>query len=81
MQAIEYALLSAVLSVLALALGLGGAWYVVTQIFDFSWLPDCVRGRRTLVGGVGVTMAIGLIGAWPVLSARPARALRAALAA
>jgi len=75
-QALEYAMLSAILSVLALALGLGGAWYVVTQIFDFSWLPDWSAVAVTLVAGVVVTMGLGLIGAWPVLTARPARALR-----
>jgi putative ABC transport system permease protein len=75
-QALEYAFLSVILSVLALLLGLGGAWYVVTQLFTFEWLPDYATVFSTLVGGAGLTMAIGLIGAWPILSARPARALR-----
>ncbi len=75
-QALEYAMLSAILSLLALALGLGGAWYVVTQIFDFAWLPDWGTIGLTLVAGVVVTMGLGLVGAWPVLNARPARALR-----
>lgn len=75
-QALEYAFLSIVLSLLALALGLGGAWYVVTQLFSFQWLPDYAAIAATLVGGAGLTMAIGLIGAWPILGARPAQALR-----
>ena len=75
-QALEYAMLSTILSALALALGLGGAWYVVTQIFDFAWLPDWHAIALTLLAGVVVTMGLGLIGAWPVLNARPARALR-----
>ena len=75
-QALEYAMLSATLSLLALALGLGGAWYVVTQMFDFAWLPDWRAIALTLLAGVVVTMGLGLIGAWPVLNARPARALR-----
>ena len=75
-QALEYAFLSIVLSLLALALGLGGAWYVVTQMFSFQWLPDYAAVAATLVGGAGLTMAIGLIGAWPILGARPAQALR-----
>ncbi len=75
-QALEYAFLSVVLSVLALLLGLGGAWYVVTQLFTFEWLPDYATVLATLLGGAGLTMAIGLIGAWPILGARPAQALR-----
>ena len=75
-QALEYAFLSIVLSALALLLGLGGAWYVVTQLFAFTWLPNYAVVIATLVGGAVLTMTIGLLGAWPILSARPARALR-----
>ncbi len=75
-QALEYAFLSTVLSALALLLGLGGAWYVVTQLFSFAWLPDYGVVLATLFGGAVMTMAIGLLGAWPILGARPARALR-----
>ncbi|UUL83106.1 ABC transporter permease [Sphingomonas qomolangmaensis] len=75
-QAIEYLLLSAILAALALALGLGGAWYVVTQLFSFEWLPDYGAVGATLAAGVVVTTVIGVLGALPVLNARPARALR-----
>jgi putative ABC transport system permease protein len=75
-QALEYAFLSVILSVLALLLGLGGAWYVVTQLFTFEWLPDYPTVIATLVGGAGLTMAIALLGAWPILGARPAQAMR-----
>ncbi|WP_380780455.1 ABC transporter permease [Sphingomonas sp. R86520] len=75
-QALEYAFLSVILSVVALLLGLSGAWYVVTQVFSFEWLPDYGTVVATLLAGAGLTMAIGLAGAWPILSTRPARALR-----
>jgi putative ABC transport system permease protein len=75
-QALEYAFLSVVLSALALVLGLGGAWYVVTQLFSFQWLPNYGVVLSTLLGGAVMTMAIGLLGAWPILGARPASALR-----
>ncbi|MEO9131617.1 MAG: FtsX-like permease family protein, partial [Sphingomonas sp.] len=75
-QAIEYALLSAALAALALALGLGGAWFVITQVFDFAWLPDYAVVAGTLAAGVGIVMGLGLAGAWPILGVRPARALR-----
>ncbi len=75
-QAIEYALLALAVSVLALAVGLGGGWYVVTQLFAFQWLPDPVAVGLTLAIGAAITMALGLAGAWPVLGTRPAAALR-----
>jgi putative ABC transport system permease protein len=75
-QALEYALLSLILAAVALALGLGGAWYVVVKLFDFAWLPDPVAIGVTLLAGTVVTMGLGLAGGWPVLTARPARALR-----
>jgi putative ABC transport system permease protein len=75
-QALEYALLGAVVTLVALALGLGGAWYVVVRMFDFAWAPDPVAVGVTLLAGLGITLGIGLAGAWPILSIRPARALR-----
>ncbi len=75
-QALEYLLLGAVVTLVALALGLGGAWYVVARMFDFAWAPDAVAVGMTLLAGLGITLTIGLVGAWPILSIRPARALR-----
>lgn len=75
-QAIEYAVLGLVLSVLALAIGSSAGWYVTTRVFELDWTPDwpVVIGTVAL-GGLG-TLFMGLIGALPVLRARPAEALR-----
>jgi len=75
-QAIEYAILSGALAVLALILGLGGAWYTVVELFSFEWLPDYGTVAETLAGGVAIVMGLGLAGAWPILGVRPAHALR-----
>jgi putative ABC transport system permease protein len=75
-QAMEYAVLAAILGALALALGLAGAWYVVTQLFDFGFAPDPLIVGLTLVGGAGLSFLIGIAGSWPLLSAKPAQALR-----
>jgi len=75
-QGVEYGLLAAILALLSLALGLAAAWYVVTQIFDFTFAPDPVIVGLTLLGGAGLSFLIGIAGSWPLLSARPARALR-----
>jgi putative ABC transport system permease protein len=75
-QALEYLLLGLIVAGVATLLGLGGGWYVVTQVFAFDWAPDPVAVAVTLLVGLGVTVAIGLAGAWPILGVRPARALR-----
>lgn len=75
-QALEYGILALTLGLLSLALGLAAAWYVVVQIFDFSFAPDPVILLLTLVGGAGLTFALGIVGSLPILAARPAQALR-----
>ena len=75
-QAMEYGLLAVVLGLLALALGLGAGWYVVVQIFDFSFAPDPFVLAVTLFGGAGLTFLLGILGSLPILAARPAAALR-----
>lgn len=75
-QAIEYGLLAVILGLLSLFLGLGAAWYVVVQIFDFNFAPDPAILALTLVGGAGLTFLLGIAGSLPILAARPAEALR-----
>ncbi|WOF42112.1 FtsX-like permease family protein [Sphingopyxis indica] len=75
-QGVEYGILATVLAILSLGLGLAAAWYVVTQIFDFTFAPDPLIVGLTLLGGAGLSFLIGIAGSWPLLSARPARALR-----
>ncbi|WP_447764362.1 ABC transporter permease [Sphingopyxis panaciterrae] len=75
-QGLEYAVLASILALLALGLGLAGAWYVVTQLFDFTFAPDPLIVGATLVGGAGLSFLIGIAGSWPLLSAKPAQALR-----
>jgi putative ABC transport system permease protein len=75
-QAVEYAALATILAVLALGLGLAAAWYVVVPLFNFRFAPDPVIVAATLIGGAGLSFLIGIAGSWPLLSARPARALR-----
>jgi len=76
LQAIEFAMLSASMGLVALVLGTAGGWYVITQIFDFEWLPDWSVVAATLLLGALVTITVGLLGNLPVLRARPAAALR-----
>jgi putative ABC transport system permease protein len=75
-QTLEYALLALIVAALSLAFGLAGGWYVIVQIFDFGWRPDWPTILATLLGGIGLTLGIALIGSLPLLAVRPARALR-----
>ncbi|BBF72188.1 ABC transporter permease [Sphingomonas bisphenolicum] len=75
-QALEYGLLASMLALVALALGTTAAWFVIVRIFDFSWSPDWPIVLATLGGGALLTLGIGLAGAIPLMSVRPARALR-----
>jgi putative ABC transport system permease protein len=75
-QAIEYAMLAALLATIALMLGLAAAWFVIVQVFDFGWAPDWGIVLATLGGGAAITLGIGLAGSLPILSVRPAEALR-----
>lgn len=75
-QAMEYGLLAVVLGLLSLALGMAAAWYVVVQIFDFTFAPDPVILAVTLVGGASLTFVLGIVGSLPILAARPSEALR-----
>ncbi|WP_324806208.1 FtsX-like permease family protein [Sphingomonas sp. LY29] len=75
-QALEYALLAAILVALALALGSAAAWYVIVQIFEFNWAPDWPVVLATLAGGAVLTLGIGILGSLPLMAIRPAAALR-----
>ncbi|NVD43578.1 ABC transporter permease [Qipengyuania atrilutea] len=77
MQAIEYGILTGVLAFVALALGSVLAWLVVTQLFEFDWLPDWLEVLAVLGGGLAVVMAFALLGSLPLLRTKPAQALRA----
>jgi putative ABC transport system permease protein len=77
-QALEYLLLSVLLAAVALAIGAGAGWFVVTQVFTLTWAPDWSIIALTLALAAVLTLGVGLLGSLPVLRARPAEALRAA---
>ena len=75
-QALEYGILAVVLGLVSLLLGMLAAYYVVVEIFDFSFAPDYAVLALTLVGGAGLTFVLGILGSLPILAARPSEALR-----
>lgn len=76
LQLAEYGLLASVLALVALLLGGGLAWVVITQLFDFDWLPDWGEVLGVLGLGIGLVLAFALAGSLPLLRAKPAQALR-----
>jgi putative ABC transport system permease protein len=75
-QALEYLLLSALLSVVALAVGVPAGWYVVTKVFAIAWAPDAATLAVTLGASIAITLVVGMLGSLPALRARPAQGLR-----
>jgi len=76
LQALEFLLLAALVTLVALGLGLFGAWLIITLLFDFVWAPDPWLVAGTVAAGLIVVLLVGLAGSLPTLSARPSRALR-----
>jgi putative ABC transport system permease protein len=75
-QAMEYGVLGLFLSAVALGLGSAASWVVTTRIFHLGWTPDWSQVILVVAAGGFGTLILGLIGALPVLRARPAEALR-----
>lgn len=76
LQIAEYGLLAGVLALVALALGGLIGWTVITQMFDFDWLPDWPRVLAVLATGLALVIGFALAGSLPLLRAKPAQALR-----
>ena len=77
MQLIEYGVLTALLAIIALAIGTFAAWLVITRLFEFDWLPDWGAILAVLGLGIGVVLAFAIGASLPLLKAKPAQALRA----
>ncbi len=76
MQLIEYAVLASALALVALAVGSFAAWLVVTQLFEFDWLPDWGQVLAVLGLGLLIVIVFALAASLPLLRAKPAQALR-----
>jgi len=75
-QLIEFALLSAAVSLTAFAAGTIAARLVVTQVFEFPFSPDWVNLALIPIGAILLAVFAAFLAAMPALNARPAEGLR-----
>ena len=64
------------LALVALGIGSLAAWLVITQLFEFDWLPDWGVVLAVLGLGIVTVLAFALGASLPLLRAKPAQALR-----
>ncbi|MEO1047948.1 MAG: FtsX-like permease family protein [Pseudomonadota bacterium] len=76
MQLAEYGLIALALALVALGMGAGLGWVIITQLFEFDWLPDWPRVLAVLGLGLVMVLSFALGGSLPLLRAKPAQALR-----
>jgi putative ABC transport system permease protein len=76
LQFAEFGLLAALLAGVALALGTGIAWLIITQLFEFDWLPDWTEIFAVLGAGIALVLVFAFTASLPVLRAKPAQTLR-----
>jgi putative ABC transport system permease protein len=76
MQLAEYGVLALLLAGVALALGSAVGWLVITELFEFDWLPDWTEILAVLGLGIALVLGFALVGSLPLLRAKPAQALR-----
>jgi putative ABC transport system permease protein len=74
---IEYGVLGLVSAVLAVGLGVAGAWVFVTQMLEIEFVLNPGLIGVVVVAAVALTIAIGTLTTWSALSVRPAQQLRA----
>lgn len=72
---LEYLLLGTITGVIALGLGTLAAYIVVTQVFETDWLWPPFPMAVTLSAAIALTVILGLITTWRVLSLKPYRLL------
>jgi putative ABC transport system permease protein len=73
---IEYAILGATTAAFAVAAGTLIAWAVVTRIMFADFVFDGTSALAAAGGGLAFTVMLGMVGAWRILSHKPAAYLR-----
>ena len=72
----EYAILGAATAAFGVGAGTLAAWLTVDQVMQTDFVFDWRTALAAAGGGLAVTIGLGMIGAWRVLSQKPAAYLR-----
>ena len=75
--AVEYGILGLLAAVLALMLGITGAWAVLTYVLEIPFALDMATALTITLGAIVLTIVTGMLTTWSAMSVRPARQLRA----
>ncbi len=73
---IEYGLLALVAGLLSILIGTIAAWIIATMVLGIGFTLSWTAIALALAGAVGLVLAVGSIGTWRILSARPVPYLR-----
>ena len=72
----EYALLAALLALVALPLGTAVGWGIIVRLFQFDWLPHWPTILGVAAAGLVLVLGFAVAATLPVLRERPSRVLR-----
>ena len=73
---IEYALLGAATAAFGVAAGTFAAYQIVAHVMNFDFAFDALPALAAAAGGLALTVALGMIGAFRILGRKPAAYLR-----
>ena len=73
---IEYALLGAATAAFGVGAGALAAYWVVKRMMQFDFVFALTPALAAAAGGLALTVGLGMIGAWRILSQKPAAYLR-----
>ena len=73
---IEYALLGVATAAFGVVAGTIAAYWVAVHIMDLDFVFDWLAALAAAAGGLAITVGLGMIGAWRILSQKPAAYLR-----
>jgi putative ABC transport system permease protein len=73
---IEYALLGVATAAFGVAAGTIAAYWVAAHMMELDFVFDWPAALAAAAGGLAITVGLGMIGAWRILSQKPAAFLR-----
>ncbi len=72
----EYFVVSAVTGVIAVLLGGGAAYFIVSGLMELPWVLPTGVMLATVGVSIALVIGLGLVGTWQALAKKPARVLR-----